>query len=219
MRRSLMLFASIAVASVAVAAQNHVPEKFDGSFAPIWPEAAQRNHVLVVNVGEAIPDSDCPLVVNYAASRMPINIWTNSIPVSVADVLLSDPAKLPSLVKDEKAVVAVFVEKLSAGASVISVPSSFSRVDVNWLESDSPSKSVLRDRQAKMILKGIALACGCGATIEPKCSLFYGSRTLAGLDMTNITVSPMAYFPMAEILRSLGGDEAVTPAFCDSEEE
>lgn len=219
MRKSLMLFASIAVASVAAAAQNHVPETFDGSFAPISPAAAQYNHVLVVNVGEAIPDSDWPLVVNYAASRMPINVWTNSIPASVADALMSDPSRLASLVKDEKAVVAVFVEKLSSGASVISVPSAFSRVDVKWLEADSPSKSVLRDRQAKMILKGIAHACGSGATIEPKCSLFYGARTLAGLDKTNITVSPMAYFPMVEILRSLGGDEAVTPAYCDSEEE
>ena len=30
------------------------------------------------------------------------------------------------------------------------------------------------------------------------------------MDKTNITISPMAYFPMVETLRALGGDEAVS---------
>ena len=219
MRKSLMLFAVAALACGAIAAQNHVPAGFDGSFAPIHPDAARYNHVLVVNVAGAVLEADWPIVVNYAASRTPINIWTNSIPASVSGALLSDPSRLASLLKDEKAVVAVFVEKIPSGARVLSVPGAFSRVDVGWLTSDSPSKSVLLDRQAKMILKGIAGACGSGATIEPKCSLFYGANTLAGMDKTNITISPMAYFPMVEILRSLGGDEAVSPACGDMYEE
>lgn len=219
MRKPLMSLAAAALAGVALAAQNHVPESFDGSFEAIRPEAARHNHVLVVNVADAIPEAEWPLVVNYAASRMPINVWTNSIPASVSAALLSNPSRLASLVGDDKAVVAVFVEKLPSGASVLAVPCAFSRVDVNWLASDSPTQVVLRDRQAKMILKGIATACGAGATIEPKCSLFYGSGNLAGMDKTNITISPMAYFPMVEILRSLGGDEAVTPAYGDMDEE
>lgn len=217
MKGAIIAVAGLAASFAVFAAQNHVPEKFDGSFATIRPKAANHNHVLVVNVAGAISDADWPLVVNYAASRIPISIYTNSLPASPVQDVLSGQVSLQSAVQDPKAVVVVFVERLPSGVNSISVPCRFSRVDVGWLESDKPVHAVLRDRQSKMILKGIAMACGAGATIEPMCSLFYGSRTLDGMDKTNITISPMAYFPMVEILRALGGDEAVSPVETDEE--
>lgn len=215
MKKIAMTFALAAVAAAAAAAvRNHVPGKLDGTCTTFRPAAAKFSHVLVVNVGGAIPEEDWPLVVGYAASRIPINVWTNSLPESPVSKLVADasPAALKAAVGDDKAVVAVFVERLSSGASALVVPGVFSRVDVKWLESDSPSRATLRDRQAKTVLRGMAWACGAGATIEPMCSLFYGARTLAGMDRTNVTISPMAYFPMVEVLRALGGDEAVNPA-------
>ena len=209
--KTALAVAAAAAAVCASAVQNHVPEKFDSTFSTIKAGAASRNHVLVVNVGGAVSPEDWPLVVNYAASRIPISIWTNSLPASPVQDLLAGRTSLKDATGDGRAVVAVFVERMPSGASVLSVPCSFSRVDVAWLESGSPSRGLLRDRQAKMILKGIAGACGAGATIEPMCSLFYASRTLAGMDRTNITISPMAYFPMVEVLRALGGDEAASP--------
>lgn len=217
MNKNTILFAAIATLTSAFGAQNHVPATIDGSFSTIRPDAAKYNHVLLVNVAGAISETDWPLVANYAASRIPINIWTNSIPASPVQSLLAQPDGLKTAVKDDKAVVVVFVEKVPSGASTVTVPCAFSRVDVKWLESDNPANDILRDRQAKMILKGIARACGAGATIEPMCSLFYGSRTLDGMDKTNITISPMAYFPMVEVLRALGGDEAVNPIMEDEE--
>ena len=211
MKNQIFVIAVFMAALTATATKNHVPDKFDNSFSTIRANAAKYSHVLVVNVNGAISDTDWPLVVNYAASRIPINICTNSISVSPVQDILSNITDVKTATKDPKAVVAVFVERLPFGAPLISVPCNFSRIDVAWLETDKPSHSTLRDRQAKMVLKGIAAACGAGATIEPMCSVFYGSRTLEGMDKTNITISPMAYFPMVEILRALGGDEAVSP--------
>ena len=35
--------------------------------------------------------------------------------------------------------------------------------------------------------------------------MFYGAQTVEGMDKTNITLAPMCYFPMLEILRQIGG--------------
>ncbi len=185
--------------------RNHVPEKFEG-FTPINPKAATRNHVLVANVAGAIPEKDWTLCANYAASRIPINIFTNAV------------ASVPVQKVSGKAIVAVYVTDTKDAEPILAAPCKWCVVNVAGLKADNPSLAVLRDRYAKIILKGIAAACGSGATIEPLCSAFYGSRTLAGMDKTNITISPMAYFPMVETLRALGGDEAVSTV-CDEDVE
>lgn len=199
--KHLMFAVAVACSFAALAApkpaQNHVPEKF-GDFATINPKAGTRNHVLIANVANAIPAKDWPLCVNYAASRVPINVFTNAVAV------------IPAQIVSGKAVVAVYVIDMKDAEPVLAAPCKWSVVNVAGLKADNPSPAVLRDRYAKMILKGMASACGSGATIEPLCSVFYGSRTLAGMDKTNITISPMAYFPMVETLRALGGDEAVS---------
>ena len=196
--------ATLAVAAVMacslVAAQNHVPASFDGSFGCIRADAGTRNHLLVVNVNKAIPDDVWPVVVNYAASRVPINVWTNSI-----DKL--ECGKFPVYAK---AVVTVFVVDDAKGPAELSAAGKWSRVSVAALKAGSPDAQTLRDRFAKMVLRGMARACGSGTTIEPACSLFYGANTLEGLDKVNITISPMAYFPMVEVLRAGGGDEATS---------
>ena len=182
------------------AAQNHVPVSFDGTFGCIRSDAGSRNHLLIVNVNKAIPDVDWPLVVNYAASRVPINVWTNAV-----DRL--EYGKFPAF---PKAVVTVFVVDDANGPAELSAAGKWSRVSVAALKTGSPDVQTFRDRCAKMLLRGMARACGSGTTIEPVCALFYGASTLQGLDKTNITISPMAYFPMVEILRAAGGDEAVS---------
>ena len=201
----LILAAALACSLTAIAApkarrepvRNHVPEKLEG-FSTISPRAATCNHILVANVAGAIPEKDWVLCANYAASRIPINIFTNAV------------AAVPAQKTSGKAVIAVYVTDEKDAEPILAAPCRWSVVSVAWLKADNPSPAVLRDRYAKMILKGIAAACGGGATIEPLCSTFYGSRTLEGMDRTNITISPMAYFPMVEIIRAIGGGEALS---------
>lgn len=190
--------------------QQHVPERLD-SIRLIHSSAAERNHILVVDVGEAIPSGPWALGVTYAASRLQLNVWTNSIPTFDPVACFADPG-----VKDrlfgEKSKVAVLIVSDPAAPLLRGVPGRWMAVNVSGLKADNPDAQTLRDRYAKMILKGMAYACGAGATLEASCSLYYGSNTLAGMDKTGIMITPMAYFPMLELLRRIGGDEILSPA-------
>ena len=208
MNKLIAFVALIGATCSLFAAQNHVPASFDGTFAPIRADAGSRNHLLIVNVGKAIPDADWPLVVNYAASRIPVNVWTNAM----------DKLECGQFPTFPKSVATVFVVDDPKGPAELSAAGKWCRVSISAMKGDSPAAQTLRDRYAKMILRGMARACGSGTTIEPMCALFYGANTLEGMDKTNITISPMAYFPMVEVLRASGGDEATSNVPMDAAE-
>lgn len=196
--------------SSAAPIKHHVPERLD-KIRLIHPAAAQKNHILVTNVGEAIPEDAWSLVTTYAASRLQLNVWTNSIAsVNIADYAV-DAAKG---MKDfgEKAKVCLFIIDNPKIANIIGAPGCWCAINVCNLKRDNPDVQTLRDRYAKTILKGLAYACGSGASIEPSCSLYYGSATINGMDKTGIMIAPPTYFPMLEILKIVGGVEMLTPA-------
>ncbi len=180
------------------------------SARPFRPEAAAKPHVLFVNVGGALPDADFADVAEYAASRVQINIWTNSIPASMVRELIDDPSALAARF-GTNCCTAVFIEKNAKGYSFLNAQGSWSMVNLRGIDRGNPSAEVLRDRRAKMFLKGLAYACGSGSSLEPKCSLYYGSFTLEGMDKTGVQISPMSYFPMLETLRAIGGPEILSP--------
>lgn len=183
---------------------------------PFLPGAAEKSHVLFVNVAGALSEADFAEAAELAASRVQINIWTNSIAKSMMPELYADPAALRKRFGD-KCAVAVFVERSAEGYSFMNAPGNWSMVNLRGTEKGNPTKEVLRDRRAKMLLKGMAYAGGSGATLEPKCSLFYGSFTLDGIDKTGVQISPMAYFPLLETLRAIGGDAILSPVTADDD--
>lgn len=185
---------------------------------PFFPEAAEKNHVLFVNVGNAIPVDQFPGIVEFAASRVQINIWTNSIAKSMIHELIDSPAALTNRF-GPKCCTAIFIENNSIGYSFLNAQGSWSMVNMRGLDRDKPSPEVLRDRYTKMLLKGLAYACGGGASLESKCSLYYGSFTLEGMDKTGIQISPMSYFPMLETLRAIGGSDILSPILPPEPEE
>ena len=182
----------------------------DANARPFRPEAATKPHVLFVNVAGALPEADFADVAEYAASRVQVNIWTNSIPASMVRELIDDPATLTARV-GTNCCTAVFVEKNEKGYSFLNAQGSWSMVNLRGIDRGAPTAGVLRDRRAKMLLKGLAYACGSGSSLEPKCSLYYGSFTLDGMDKTGVQISPMSYFPMLETLRAIGGSEILSP--------
>ena len=191
-------------------APGRVPETLDG-VRPIAEAARAANHIALVNVDHAIPDDIWPLVATYAASRVQLNIWTNSLEKSIVGALVVDPRATLRRALGDKACVGVFVERNANGASFMQSPGAWSMVNVRGLDRDSPDRRTLADRYAKMILKGLAFAAGGGASLDSACSLYYNSFTLEGMDRTGVQISPMSYFPMIEILRAVGGNEIVTP--------
>lgn len=219
--KKLTMVASCAAATVLAAtaprpnarpmqSNHHVPARLD-KVRLISPAAANVNHILLVNVADAIPADAWPLVATYATSRLQLNVWTNSVDVFAADALLGNPLAFRRMFGD-KAKVAVFIENSPAGAPVTCAPGFWSRVNLNGIDGDKPDVQTLRDRYAKMILKGMAYASGGGASVDPTCSLCYSSLSLKGLDACGISISPSTYFPMLEILRQAGGSQMLSPA-------
>ena len=188
----------------------HVPERLD-NVRLIRPVAATKNHILVTNVGGAIPQRDWSDVVTYAVSRLQLNVWTNTAASFDPHPYVDEP-DLGQKAFGEKSKVCVFLVDSPKLPRLVGAPGFWCAANVRGLLNDKPDRQTERDRYAKLILKGLAYACGGGATIERKCSLFYGSFTPAGMDKTSIMVSPMTYFPMLEILRAIGGDEILSPA-------
>ena len=189
---------------------HHVPDRLD-KVRLISPAAEKSNHMLLVNVGGAIPPDVWPIVSTYAVSRLQINVWTNSAESVDLGALLANPF-LYKKTFGSKACVAVFIEKSAAGAPIVCAPGYWSRVNLNGIDGDGADAQTLRDRLAKMILKGMAYACGGGASLDQTCSLHYSSLSLKGLDECGISISPTTYFPMLEILRRIGGPEVLSPA-------
>lgn len=191
------------VASVPI---NHVSPGVRG----IHPAARGMNHIEIVNVGGAVPEALWPETVAYAASRLQVTVWTNSIARSVLPELVSGRATVKGVL-GEKAVTAVFVEDAPGQPPFLSSLCSWSVVNVSGARRDGPGEQTLKDRYAKLILKGIGAACGSGLSLDRRSSLYMGSYSLAGMDRTAISISPDTYFPMLEVLRGIGGNEIVSP--------
>ena len=176
----------------------------------IRPEAAEKNHVLVVNVGGALAPDVFAEAVSLAAEKVQVNIWTNVTPTSTWARLTADPAAMEGMF-GARAKICVFVEKSAAGPSFLQAPGAWAVVNVRGMDRDTPTRERYVERAAKMILKGLAHAGGSGASLDPKCAMFFGSFTLKGMDATGVQLSPAAYFPMIETLKALGGADILIP--------
>ena len=171
--------------------------------------AKDANHVLVVNVGGAIDEAIFREAATYSISKLAINVWTNSVTSFDAAALVGDPG-LMGRTFGEKAKVGVFLVKADNAPRFLCVPGAWCRVNVGGLDSDSPDTQTMKDRVAKMVLKGLAYAAGAGTSLDARCSMFFGGSTLEGLDKVGIRLSPGVYFPMLETLGRAGGHEIVT---------
>ena len=215
MKKQIILCACLSVVICTFAAPQtrkvaHVPTRLD-SIRLINPLASTRNHIAVVNVAKAIPDEAWSLAVTYAASRLQLNVWTNTLEKTVFPEVLTD-GKLISQKLGEKAKVTVFIEDTETPTPYLTAPGQWCRVNIRPLKADNPDKQTLLDRYAKTILKGFVYACGSGAALDGRSSSNYNTFDLKGIDKTGITVSPDSYFPMLEVLRIVGGEDILTPA-------
>ena len=210
----LSLSASFTLATTAAnkPVYNHVPEKLGPDVRKILPASKDKNHILIVNVNNAMPAETFGTVVTYALSRINVNAWTNTLDKSIVMDLIQRPACLKEKLGSH-ATVAVFIEKNAEGPSFLNAPGHWAMVNMRGLDRDNPDPQKLRDRYAKMVLKGIGHACGAGASVEDLCALNYDSYTLEGMDKTDIRLSAMAYFPMLSTLRALGGNEVTSPVY------
>lgn len=195
------------VLALIAAAVIHVPETAEGLKAQLPANADSFNHIRLVNVANAVPAKDWPLVTAFPASRLNISIALGeAADAKEVDSLL---ASRDALAKKfgPKARLFVFIEDSDATWPVIASPASFCRVNIRPLKADKPDAQTLRDRIAKQILRGINYAAGGGSSADPRSVTYTRAATLADLDKAMITISPDAYFPLLECLTAVGGDE------------
>lgn len=195
----------------------HVPTTIAG-VAAIDPAVAKANHIALVNVAGAVPAADWSRIATFACSRLQINIWTNSVSASPLPAVQKDPGALGRLF-GEKAKLGVFIVDSDEAYPVVAAPGSWARVNIRFLKEDKPDAVTYADRVAKMILKGIAAAAGAGASLDISSANHADTFDVVGLDKRNITLTPDVYFPMLEVLRRAGGDELISPAITEPEEE
>ena len=84
-------------------------------------------------------------------------------------------------------------------------PGFFAVMNVRGLDKDADIKKYAK-RIEKMVLKGLAFACGFGANQDiGRCVMATGSfETLKGIDATSASYSPFCYFPLSDYLNSRG---------------
>ncbi|MDA3926534.1 MAG: hypothetical protein PF904_17725 [Kiritimatiellae bacterium] len=168
-------------------------------------DATQRPHVLFVNVSGALPDADFREAAAYVRMKYMLNVAVRNESKPFANELVEDTAALRKRFGD-KAVIVVALVKQEIGPSFVNVPGYFSQVNLRGLDKDGPEELFLKKRTRQMLLKGLAHACGIGATIDSTCVMKYNSFTLDGMDRVSTTYGPNAYFPMLELLKEIGGD-------------
>lgn len=187
---------------------KHVRE--DARLTPLSASVRNCNHVLFVNVADALDARTFAAAVAHAATRIQVNMWTNTLPRSLTRAALDD-ATLVGRTFGGKAKLVVFFERSAKGPLMLSVPGAWASVNVREVYAGNPDEQTRRDRAAKMVLKGLGLVAGVATSPDRECALYGDSLEAAKLDKVNIMIAQMAYFPIMASLQQFGGDEIVTP--------
>ena len=193
--------ASVAIVAIVILAAVVRAGEKSAALAPQAPE----KHVAFVNVGDAAPKDVFEAAVREACQQFNIHVKTRAAAAPKAAELTGVPEKLAAQLAPD-AILSVFVLNDERACGFLSAPGSWAMVNLRSLKQDKPSPEVYAQRVTKMLMKGLAHAAGAGATLEPRCVMYVGSFSLAGIDATSATYGPNAFFPISETLRRLGGE-------------
>jgi len=203
----LLLILALPLVLCAQAKRNANLPALSTNVAELLPAAAvEKNHVLFVNVGNAMPANDFSNAVAYVRSQWWVNVALAEKEKPFAGDVVADTAFLKTTF-GEKAKVVVAIVKNKTAPRYIAIPGLFAQVNIQFLEDDSPAPEYLKKRQTQMVISGLARALGIGVNVDQYCAMFYDTQTLEGLDKVSATFGPYAYVPFQNLLLSLGGEE------------
>lgn len=165
--------------------------------------ASAKNHIAFVNVGGAIEeDLFARTVTNELGTVIRLNYALEKADaINIPDLIGKASMGYP---KSERQLAVYFVDSKDLSPSVI-CPSYFAIVNVRGLKKDADAKKYAM-RVKKMVLKGLAFACGFGANQDVgRCVMGAGSfESLQGIDGTSASYSPFCYFPLQDYLNVRG---------------
>lgn len=166
--------------------------------------AAEKPCVLVVNVDKAIDTA----VMTSAVARMEVylGVRVRSVELGGLDIgaLVRDDGYVKKCVGSDGKV-CVFLVK--APTKVLASPFSWAVVSASKMNDNMKKDSQPIDRALRLIYRGLAFASGCGVTVDRPCSMYYKAVMDGNLDMGGPGFSPGVYFPILEVLPSIGGPE------------
>jgi hypothetical protein len=163
-------------------------------------------HILFVNVDGALPDAAFREAAAYVSMKTTFNVAVRNERKPFTDAAVADLATLRARFGGKAVIVVAFV-KQEKNPVFMNIPGWFSQVNLRDVNKDSPGELFLKKRVRQMFLKGLAHACGVGATIDSMCVMHYNSFTLEGMDQVSATYGPNSYFPMLELLKKIGGND------------
>lgn len=165
--------------------------------------AKNKNHIAFVNVGGAIEER---LFANAVTNELGSVIMINAVvdrqdAINIPDMIGKASMGYP---KGERQLSVYFVDSKDLPPQ-IAVPSYFSVINVRGLGKDADAKKYAL-RIKKMVLKGLAFACGFGANQDVgRCVMGAGSfESLKGIDGTSASYSPFCFFPLQDYLNVRG---------------
>lgn len=184
-----LVFAAALVAALALSAEENKEEK---------------NYVSFVNVAEAVePTLFANSVTNFLLGVFPARVRLVSAE-SVDVVSIMNPQRHnEKLGKDTR--LAVYFVKDPAFPPQLTAPGMWAIINVRNLEKGADKKR-LTERIHRMVLKGLAFACGFGANQDRgRCVMGAGSfSSLEGIDGTSASYSPFVMFPMMDFMSAHG---------------
>ena len=167
-------------------------------------QAALKPHVLFVNLDKALED----VLFREAVAAVSL---VQAVNLAVAEAKGFEGVNLfEKKPRDrrfgEQAKVVVYVVNKPGMVSFLNAPGYWALVNLSGLDRDKPEAERYRRRLRQMMLKGLAHACGVGATFDARCVMYSESFTLEGMDKTSVSYSPFASGPLDSQLKALGGE-------------
>jgi hypothetical protein len=181
-------------------------------------EAKRHAHVCFVNVDNAVNDVRFRDAVAAVTLCCPIHLAVADVKNMTSDQLLLKKPKNSAF--GDKAKIVVYVVKKPEMVMFAGMPLRWAMVNMAGLDKNLPQDDpdAYRARLRKMILKGLALACGVGANMDSgRCVMSMGSFTESTIDQTSASFSPFAGIVLMDTLLKVGGSDIFLSG--DTEEE
>lgn len=163
--------------------------------------AAVTNKIAFVNVGGAVDAALFERVVTNDLLNV-ISVRTMADRQEKFDLATAVAASGGGYPKGERQISVYFVDQQGFPPQ-LTCPGFFAVINMRGLRKDADQKTYER-RVFKMVLKGLAFACGFGANQDSgRCVMGMGSfETLRGIDSTSTSYSPFCYFPLFDYLQA-----------------
>jgi hypothetical protein len=204
MNQKTMTCFSLVASALTLTGCLHHPPGAASSLTPPGP-----SHIAIVNVGEALDASAFRAAVSEMREIVPVNLVAREQAEESQSRLLERAAALQAV--EPLASLTVYIVNDPDGDDRLACAGRWALINVRSLGVDAADAATRQNRATKVVMKGVALACGLGGNPDPRCVMYYKSFSADGLDGTSASYGPYAYSVLTDTLYSLDNGALVPP--------